>query len=95
MAESLITVDDVRAALTQRIAAVLAVDADLPPEARFDEDLHADSLDLVEVIEGVERDLAARGAAVSLDDDVLLALRTVGEAAEAIHAAIAPTEGGA
>ncbi len=73
--------------LVARIAAVFAVDrAGLSGDTRFDEDLHGDSLDLVEVVEGVERDLAQRGVRAALSDDELLGLRTVGHAAERIAA---------
>jgi len=51
---------------------------------RFDEDLHADSLDLVEVIEGVERTLRRRGVEVRVADVDLVRLRAVGDAADAI-----------
>ncbi len=49
---------------------------------RFDEDLHADSLDLVEVVEGVERALRDEGHDVSIPDAELVALRTLGDAAD-------------
>lgn len=72
--------------LVDRVRKVLVRDGEVAVDARFDEDLHADSLDLVEIIEGVEHDLAARGVRLDLPDDVLLSIRTVGEAAAAIHA---------
>jgi acyl carrier protein len=84
-----ITADDVRALLCARLASVLALDGPIAGDARFDEDLHADSLDLVEVIEGVERDLGERGADVALPDDELLDLRTVDDAVARIAAAAA------
>ena len=69
----------------QRVRMVL----DLPSErvtsdSRFDEDLHADSLDLVEVVESVERELGQRGLDISIPDEDLLSMQTVGEAAERI-----------
>jgi len=71
--------------LVRRIAGVMAVDpAHVAPDTRFDEDLHADSLDLVEVVEGVERDLRGRGERMRLGDAELLELRTVAQAAERI-----------
>jgi acyl carrier protein len=86
MAEAL-GVDEVRRLVVARLVSVLALDGEVDGDARFDEDLHADSLDLVEVIEGVERDLAARGLEVALADDELLDLETVGDAVRRIHAA--------
>lgn len=53
---------------------------------RFDEDLHADSLDLVEVVEGVERALRADGHDVSIPDAELVALRTLGDAVDRLVA---------
>lgn len=85
--------------MVERVRAVLAPDlADPPGEGwravRFDEDLHADSLDLVEVIEGVERVLAGSGHHVSIPDAELVALRSVGEAVDRILARL-PGGGGA
>jgi acyl carrier protein len=51
---------------------------------RFGEDLHADSLDLVEVVEGAERALGRRGVTVHIADADLVNLRTVGDAADAL-----------
>jgi acyl carrier protein len=80
---------DVLALLTERVTSVLGVDQPVTAQTRFDEDLHADSLDLVEVVESVERALRDQGYELSVDDDELLAVATVGEAAERIAAGIA------
>lgn len=84
---SVISRDEILVLLVDRLAAVLAVDAgELEEDTRFDEDLHADSLDLVEVIEGVEAALRERGAEVTMTDEDLVTLRTVGEAADKLAA---------
>lgn len=83
------TTDEVLALLTERVATLLGVEEPVTAETRFDEDLHADSLDLVEVVESVERTLRANGYELSVDDDELLAAETIGEAAERIAASIA------
>jgi len=80
-----------------RLREVLALDWDEAPggdwrAVRFDEDLHADSLDLVEMIEGVERALAGSGHQVSIPDAELIALRSVGEAVDRILAQLGPVE---
>ena len=75
--------------LTQRVATILGVDEPVTAQTRFDEDLHADSLDLVEVVESVERALRDKGYELTVDDDELLAAETVGQAAERIAAGIA------
>jgi acyl carrier protein len=95
-----VTPEDVLDLLVDGIRSVMALgDRDLGltgrprsawREVRFDEDLHADSLDLVEVIEGVERALARRGVAVRVDDVELVRLLRVGDAADAIAASAAP-----
>jgi acyl carrier protein len=78
--------------MVERIRAVMALPgAGLPRGARatgwrdvrFDEDLHADSLDLVEVVEGVERELRHRGHEVSVADADLAYVRAVGDAVDA------------
>jgi acyl carrier protein len=77
--------EEVYELLVERLAAVLGVDpAEIDASSRFDEDLHADSLDLVEVVEAVERTLDGRGLAVSVADEELASFTTVGQAAELI-----------
>lgn len=77
--------------LVGRITKVMAVDATaVTPETRFDEDLHMDSLDLVEIIEGVERDLRRRGEPAVVSEEQLVGLRTVGEASVRIAATTVP-----
>lgn len=86
--------DDILTLLRVRLAAVLArPEEDIGPDATFDGDLQADSLDLVEVIEGVEGELAAQGISASLSEEELLALTTVGEAADRLHEHVARGSG--
>ncbi|MGH8884038.1 MAG: acyl carrier protein [Egibacteraceae bacterium] len=90
---SAVTAEEVLKLLVRRIGVVMTVaETQIDGASRLDEDLHADSLDLVEVVEGVEADLRARGVVVALPDAVLVTLRTVGDAAERIaaHAQSAP-----
>ncbi len=82
------SIQEVLALLSDRVATVLGVDEPVTADTRFDEDLHADSLDLVEVVESVERALRDKGYELSVDDDELLAAATLGEAAERIAAGI-------
>lgn len=80
-------VDDVLALVVERVTAVLGVDPlVVTAEARFDEDLHADSLDLVEVMAGVEQELRNRGLVIAISEAELVTLRTVGEAAQRLSA---------
>ena len=87
--------DEVLSLLSERITVVLGLgDEPVTAATRFDEDLHADSLDLVEVVESVEKALRERGYQLSVDDDALLAATTVGEAADQIAAGLADGSGG-
>ena len=81
--------DEVLALLAERITVILGLDGTpVTAQTRFDEDLHADSLDLVEVVESVERTLRDRGYAVTVADEELLVVPTVGEAAQRIAAGL-------
>ena len=83
------TTTDVLSLLSEKLTVVLGLDdAEVTAQTRFDEDLHADSLDLVEVVEGVEKALRDKGYTVAVDDDALLAAQTVGEAANTIAAGL-------
>ena len=82
--------DEVLSLLCEQITVVIGLgDEPVNGNTRFDEDLHADSLDLVEVVESVEKALRDRGYEVSVDDDALLAATTVREAADHIAAGLA------
>ncbi len=87
MAEVRVALEEVEQLLLERVQAVLALDEPASLDARFIEDLHADSLDVVEVVESVERLLAERGVTVDLAVEELMGLQTVRDAAERIHGA--------
>jgi acyl carrier protein len=91
-----VTVEEVLEFLVRRVSVVMMVEeSQVNAASRFDEDLHADSLDLVEIVHGVEADLRGRGVAVALPDTVLVTLRTVSDAAERIAAHTLPALNGA
>jgi acyl carrier protein len=86
-----VSADEVRVLLVERITAVLGVDgAGVSDGTSFEEDLHADSLDLVEVVEGVERALRDRGVDASVPDEALVSIRTVGDAVARVHERLRP-----
>ncbi len=71
----------VLAVIRQHLAEILEIDEDqVVPEARFVEDLEADSLALIELVEALEEELGERTVGFSIDDEDLAELRTVGEA---------------
>ena len=87
--------DEVLSLLSERIRVVLGLgDEAVTAQTTFDQDLHADSLDLVEVVESVEKALRDRGYNLSVNDDALLAATTVGEAADQIAAGLADGSAG-
>ena len=80
------TADDVLALVQGAVATVLERDpATVTRETRFREDLEADSLALVEIVEIVEEALAPRARpGFHLEDDDLDALTTVGDAVDLV-----------
>ena len=74
---------DVLDVVRRAVATVLEVDpAGVVPETRLKDDLQADSLALVEIIEIVEEELAASSPGFHVEDEELDGLVTVGEAVE-------------
>jgi acyl carrier protein len=55
-------------------------------EARFAEDLEADSLALIELVEALEEELGERTVGFTVDDEDLADLKTVGEAVDYVVA---------
>ena len=78
------TPDEVLAVVQAAIATVLEVDpSTVTRQTRLREDLRADSLALVEIVEIVEEELAPRArAGFHIEDEDLDALTTVGEAVD-------------
>ena len=78
------TPDEVLTVVQAAVATVLELDpTTVTRDTRFREDLEADSLALVEIVEIVEEQLAAQAAgAFHIEDEELDGLRTVGEAVD-------------
>lgn len=76
--------DDVLAMLRDAVAIVLEVDgATVSRETRLVEDLHADSLAIVEIVEVLEERLAAVAPpGFRIDDEALDVIATVGDAVD-------------
>lgn len=79
--------DEVLAIVRAHLAEILEVAEDtIQRESRFAEDLEADSLALIELVEALEEDLGERTVGFSVDDDDLADLRTVGDAVDYVVA---------
>jgi acyl carrier protein len=79
--------DDVLALIRERLAEILEIDeADITREASFRDDLDADSLALIELVEVIEAELGERTVGFSVDDEDLAELFTVGEAVDYVVA---------
>jgi acyl carrier protein len=79
--------EEVYRILRERLAEILEIDeARIKLESSFTEDLDADSLALIELVEALEEELGERTVGFSIDDEDLGDLRTVQEAVEYIVA---------
>ena len=79
--------DDVLALIREHLAEILEIDeARVTRDARFADDLDADSLALIELVEVLEAELGERTVGFSIDDEDLAELHTVGEAVDYVVA---------
>ena len=79
--------DEVYRILRERLAEILEIDeARIKLESSFAEDLDADSLALIELVEALEEELGERTVGFSIDDEDLGDLRTVQEAVDYVVA---------
>ena len=75
--------DEILAIVRGHLAEILEISEDaILRESRFAEDLEADSLALIELVEALEEDLGERTVGFSVDDDDLADLHTVGDAVD-------------
>jgi acyl carrier protein len=85
--------DDVYTLVRDRLAAILEIDEDrITLDAHFADDLDADSLALIELVEELEEELGERTVGFRVDDEDLADLHTVREAVDYIVARL--DEGG-
>jgi acyl carrier protein len=79
--------DDVLALIRERLAEILEIDeTSITRDAAFVDDLGADSLALIELVEALEEDIGERTVGFSFDDEDLAELRTVGDAVDYVMA---------
>ncbi|CAN5342254.1 acyl carrier protein [soil metagenome] len=77
--------------IQERVSKILAENLSVPeekvtPEARFQEDLDADSLDLVEAVLALEEEFG-----VSIPEEEMEGVRTVGQAAQLVASKLEPS----
>jgi acyl carrier protein len=79
--------EEVLRILSERLAEILEIDEDrITPTSNFTEDLGADSLALIELVEALEEELGERTVGFSIDDEDLGDLHTVQEAVDYVVA---------
>ena len=73
--------------IRELLADILEIDpSTISESASFAEDLDADSLALIELVEGLEEELGERSVGFRIDDEDLEELRTVRDAVDYVHA---------
>jgi acyl carrier protein len=73
--------------IRERLAEILEIDeAQITRASNFTEDLGADSLALIELVEALEEDIGERTVGFTVDDEDLADLRTVGDAVDYVVA---------
>ncbi|CAB4660813.1 MAG: acyl carrier protein [Actinobacteria bacterium] len=82
-----ISPDEVFAIVKANLCEILEVSEDtILRESRFVEDLDADSLALIELVEALEEDLGERTVGFSVDDEDISDMKTVGDAVDYVIA---------
>jgi acyl carrier protein len=88
--------EDVLAIIREQLAEILEIDESrIVREARFADDLAADSLALIELVEVLEQELGERTVGFSVDDEDLADLKTVGDAVDYVVARLEAAGGSA
>ena len=78
-----IEADEVFRIIRERLADILEIDESrITLEASFTEDLSADSLALIELVEAIEQELEDRAEGFRIEDEDLAELRTVRDAVD-------------
>ena len=84
--------DDILGLIRDRLAEILEIDeSTITREANFADDLGADSLALIELVEALEEDIGERTVGFTFDDEDLADLQTVGEAVDYVVARLGQT----
>ena len=87
--------DEVLSLIRERLAEILEIDESrVTRDARFADDLEADSLALIELVEILEAELGERTVGFSVDDEDLADLRTVRDAVDYVVRRLGAAEPG-
>ena len=79
--------DEVLGLVRERLAEILEIDeTTINRDSTFADDLGADSLALIELVEALEEDIGERTVGFTVDDEDLVELRTVGDAVDYVIA---------
>lgn len=82
--------EEVVTLITEQLAEILERGTDgIAESSSFAEDLQADSLALIELVETLEQELGERTVGFQIDDEDLEDLRTVGDAVDYVMAKLA------
>ena len=81
--------DEIFELIRDRLADILEIDPSTISEGQsFADDLEADSLALIELVEALEEELAERTVGFRIDDEDLEDLKTVRDAVDYIHSRV-------
>jgi acyl carrier protein len=79
--------DEILGLIRERLSEILEIDeATITRDATFADDLGADSLALIELVEALEEDIGERTVGFTVDDEDLADLHTVGDAVDYVVA---------
>jgi len=79
--------DEILGLIRERLSEILEIDeTTITREATFADDLGADSLALIELVEALEEDIGERTVGFTVDDEDLADLHTVGDAVDYVVA---------
>lgn len=84
--------EEILALIRERLAEILEIDEDgISRDSSFTDDLGADSLALIELVEVLEEDIGERTVGFSFDDEDLADLLKVGDAVDYVLARLGAT----
>ncbi|MFO7591190.1 MAG: acyl carrier protein [Acidimicrobiia bacterium] len=91
MAQPPVDPDEVLALLRERLAEILEIDETrITRDARFVDDLDADSIAIIQLVESMEAELGERTVGFRIEDEDLADLETVGEAVDYMVLRLSP-----